>query len=89
MEAVKCDPEHKASRLEPSSNYSWNKLSPGSQQLRRSHVVREKSDYKAKAQKLDNLSGMLLHIFMFILYIPSNLPPPLSHAHACTRMHPK
>ena len=57
MEAVKCDAEQKASRLEPSSRYSWSKLSPGSQQLRRHNVVMERRDYKAKAQVLSKFSG--------------------------------
>ena len=57
MEAIKCDAEHKASRLEQSLHYSWNKLCPGSQHLRRYNVSNERRDYKAKAQILNNLSG--------------------------------
>ena len=50
LETAKCDPELKAARREPSSNYSWNKLSPASQQARRFHVAKERRDFMAKAK---------------------------------------
>lgn len=57
VEAIKCEPEVRASRREPSSNYSWSKLSPASQQTRRFNVVKERRDYMAKAKRLADISS--------------------------------
>ena len=50
--AALVDYETKENRTDPSSNYSWSKLSPGSQERRRKKLVKERRDLLRKVAKI-------------------------------------
>ena len=55
--AVEIDDETKRARIVCSSNYSWNKLFPGSQLKRWSHLVQERQAYIRQASKVFEHTG--------------------------------
>ena len=57
--AVQVDDERKRDRTACSSNYSWKKLSPGSQLKRRSNLVQEKQAHIRQATKVFEHTGKL------------------------------
>ena len=55
--AVKTDEEVRLARTSTTSNYSWEKLSPNSQQIRRANLVKERRDYAKQASKVLDITG--------------------------------
>lgn len=56
--AVMTDEAVRLARTSATSNYSWDKLSPSSQQIRRSNLVKERRDYMKRADRLLDLTGL-------------------------------
>ena len=55
--AVMTDETVRLARTSTTSNYSWGKLSPNSQQIRRSDLVKERRDFAKQANQLLDLTG--------------------------------
>ena len=55
--AVTTDEAERSARTRSTSNYSWEKLSPNSQQIRRSNLVKERRDFAAQASKVLDITG--------------------------------
>ena len=55
--AALVDYETKENRTDPSSNYSWSKLSPGSQERRRKKLVKERRDLLRKVAKISDATS--------------------------------
>ena len=55
--AVTTDEAVRLARTSSTSNYSWEKLSPNSQQIRRSNLVKERQKFAKQASKLLDLTG--------------------------------
>ena len=60
QQAEKSDEKARSARCNCSSNYSWSKLSPGSQLKRRSSLVKERQIYMKRASTVFEHTGKLL-----------------------------
>ena len=55
--AVMIDEAVRLARTSTMSNYSWGEISPTSQQIRQSNLVKERQDFAKQANQLLNLTG--------------------------------
>ena len=63
--ALMTDEAVKLARTSSTSHYSWDKLSPVSQQVRRTNLVKERRGFAKQASKLLDLTGSQ-YIILFV-----------------------